>query len=340
MTRQLVYAILITHYLVVLASPMATQTDIPSDLTDDDKAQIFQFLDGRLNSAILYMSLHGIYTGILAVTLWNIFTNKCWPIRRTMVFIIILLHVLITVNVANTWSYICSGFIENGQSFWTVNMKLNSAGQAVSLETGITASISTILSDLYMIWCCWTVWERRWLVVLLPTLSLISATVSKIIDVYHIYFLKPADVFPTLYISFVLATTLFCTLLIIYRILTVAGAKRGAEGRLRVFHRVIEVLVESSALYSVSLILFLACTICDNRGEVYFDVIAAIAKGIAPTLLVGRVAAGHTRPDDDCDESAISTLRFQPPLELGTTSLQESTMRSAVFDTDIEAQPE
>ncbi|PBK79901.1 hypothetical protein ARMGADRAFT_1092677 [Armillaria gallica] len=338
---------------------MATQTDIPSDLTDDDKAQIFQFLDGRLNSAILYMLLHGIYTGILAVTLWNIFTNKCWPIRRTMVFVIILLHVLITVNVANTWSYICSGFIENGKSFWTVNMKLNSAGQAVSLETGITASISTILADLYMIWCCWTVWGRRWLVVLLPTLSLISATgkvfnlvyslriynsmfylVSKIIDVYHIYFLKPADVFPMLYISFVLATTLFCTLLIIYRILTVAGAKRGAEGRLRVFHRVIEVLVESSALYSICLILFLACTICDNRGEVYFDVIAAIAKGIAPTLLVGRVAAGHTRPDDDCDESAISTLRFQPPLELGTTSLQESTTRSAIFDTDIEAQPE
>ncbi len=38
---------------------MATQTDIPSDLTDDDKAQMFQFLDAQLNSTILYTLLHG-----------------------------------------------------------------------------------------------------------------------------------------------------------------------------------------------------------------------------------------------------------------------------------------
>ncbi len=29
---------------------MVTQTDIPSDLTDNDKAFIFQFLDSQLNS--------------------------------------------------------------------------------------------------------------------------------------------------------------------------------------------------------------------------------------------------------------------------------------------------
>ncbi|KAK0189653.1 hypothetical protein F5146DRAFT_1051907, partial [Armillaria mellea] len=88
-------------------------------------------------------------------------------------------------------------------------------------------------------------------------------------------------------------------------------------------------MVESSALYSISLILYLACTICDNQGEAYLDVVASIAKGIAPTLFIGRVAAGHTRPNDDCDESAMSTLRFQTPSELSMTSFQESTMQSA-----------
>ncbi len=81
-----------------------------------------------------------------------------------------------------------------------------------------------------------------------------------------------------LYTSLILATTLSCTLLIIYRILTVAGARHGAEGRLRVYHRFIEVLVESSALYSISLILYLAFTIRGSWGAVYLDVIAAIAK--------------------------------------------------------------
>ncbi|SJK98538.1 uncharacterized protein ARMOST_01806 [Armillaria ostoyae] len=317
---------------------MATQTDIPSDLTDDDKAYMFQVLDAELNSAILYTLLHGLYTGILAVTLWNIFINKCWPIRRAMVFVIIFLYALITITFVGNWSYVHSAFIETG-FFWTVYLKLSSGTKrAVALEMGIAASISTILADLYMIWCCWMVWGRRWLVVILPVLSLISATVSKIIDVYHEYFNAPIGVFPMLYISFVLATTLFCTLLIIYRILAVAGARRGAEARLRVFHRLIEVLVESSALYSISLILYLALRIRDSRGRSYLDPIASIAKGVAPTLLVGRVAAGHTRPNDDRDESTISTLRFQPPLELGTTSLQESTAQSSVPEIDLEAQ--
>ena len=38
---------------------MANQADIPSDLTNDDKASIFQDLDANLNSMILYALLHG-----------------------------------------------------------------------------------------------------------------------------------------------------------------------------------------------------------------------------------------------------------------------------------------
>ncbi|PBK67634.1 hypothetical protein ARMSODRAFT_1086129 [Armillaria solidipes] len=339
---------------------MATQGDIPSDLTDDDKAVLFRFLDANLNSEVLYALLHGIYTGVLAVTLWNIFVNKRWPIRRALVVVIILLHALITINFAANWLYICSAFIDNGKSFWTVYLKLNSVGQAASLEAGIAASMSTILTDLYIIWCCWIVWGRRWPAVLLPILSLISATgkvsdliylfhisnlyvVAKGIEIYHDYSNAPTDngLFPILYISFILATTLWCTLLIIYRILTVAVLRRGTEGRLRVYRRFIEVLVESSALYSISLILYLGLTIREDFGLFYLDTIASIAKGLAPTFLVGRAAVGHTRPkDDQCNEITASTLHFQTPSEVGMTSFQESTTESTILEIDIEAQPE
>ncbi len=57
--RGLIYDFFITHYLIALTSPMATQTDIPSDLTDDDKAVLLQSLDAVLNSGILYALLHG-----------------------------------------------------------------------------------------------------------------------------------------------------------------------------------------------------------------------------------------------------------------------------------------
>ncbi len=81
-----------------------------------------------------------------------------------------------------------------------------------------------------------------------------------------------------LYAAFILVTTLWCTLLIIYRILTVTGVKCGAGGRLRVYSHCIEVLVESSALYSICLILYLALIICDNFGWCYLDAIASITK--------------------------------------------------------------
>ncbi|SJL08640.1 uncharacterized protein ARMOST_12007 [Armillaria ostoyae] len=317
---------------------MAAQTAILSDLTDDDKASIFQALDAILNSGILYSLLHGIYTGILAVTLWTIFVNTCqWPIRRSTIIIIILLYALTTFNFAVTWSYIRSAFIKNGQSFRTVYSRLNGP---VFWETCITATLGTILADSHIIWCCWMIWGRRWLFVLLPILSLISATVLKFVEEYHTYFNTSYEVFLLFYISFILVTTLWCTSLIVYRILTVVGVGRGADGRLRVYQHFIAVLVESSALYSISLIVYLALAIHENSWMYYLDTIAGIAKGVAPTLLVGRAAAGHTRPKGDCDETAVSTLRFQTPSEICTTSFQESTMQSAVLEMDIEAQPQ
>lgn len=40
-------------------SPMATQREIPPDLTDDEKSVLFKNLDAVLNSGILYALLHG-----------------------------------------------------------------------------------------------------------------------------------------------------------------------------------------------------------------------------------------------------------------------------------------
>ncbi|SJK98316.1 uncharacterized protein ARMOST_01581 [Armillaria ostoyae] len=322
---------------------MATQSDVPPGLTDHDRAFIYQYLDANLNCGILYALLHGIYTGILAVTLWNIFINKCWPIRRAMVVVIILLHALVTINFAATWSFTHSAFIDYGKTFLAVFSELNGDTQATVLVMGIASSMSTILADLFMMWYCWMVWGRCWLIILLPILFLISGTISRIIELYHQYDNQgPTEIFQTLYVSFILATTLWCTLFIIYRIFTIAGVKRGAEGRLRVFHHFIEVLVASSALYSIFLILDLAFVIQINLRAYYVDVIATIAKGTAPTLLVGRITTGHrARPDDSWQGSVIASasIRSQEQ-EHSRTSSQEDRPTSLVLDGDLEAQRE
>ncbi len=68
-----------------------------------------------------------------------------------MVVVIILLHALITISFAATWSYVHSAFIANGQSFWTIHLKLIGMTPQVTWATGIAASMSTILADLYIV---------------------------------------------------------------------------------------------------------------------------------------------------------------------------------------------
>ncbi len=103
----------------------------------------------------------GMYTGILAVTLWNIcepglsplwhpswswmsVINKCWQIRQGLVVVIILLHSLTTISSAANWSYVHSAFIENGKSFWTVYLWFNGSTQSAFLVLGIASAMSTI----------------------------------------------------------------------------------------------------------------------------------------------------------------------------------------------------
>ncbi len=67
---------------------------------------------------------------------------------------------------------------------------------------------------------------------------------------------------------------------IIFRILTVIRAACKAGGSLRAYHHTIEILVliESSALYSISLILYVAASAYGDLSMCYFDSLAAVAR--------------------------------------------------------------
>ncbi len=146
------------------------------------------------------------------------------------------------------------------------------------------------------------VWGQHYLIIILPCLCLVSSTgkssissanvasfdsqfslVFKIINI-HQEFMGGSKSYlnlhsQVLYATFNLATTLLCTLLIIYRILSIGQvATSGAGARLRAYQRVIEVLVESSAFYSVCMVTLVACFASDNWGEGCADIIATIAR--------------------------------------------------------------
>ncbi|KAK0454066.1 uncharacterized protein EV420DRAFT_617873 [Desarmillaria tabescens] len=198
--------------------------------------------------------MHDLYTGIFAVTLSSIFMRKSQPIRRAMVIAIALLFVTTTINFGLNWYRMYIVFIKHGQTFWSKYLASQNPGSIV-LGMGFTTSICTILADSIMIWRCRMVWGRRWAIILLPILLLISGLVFRIIHVYQEYAIGHGyQLGAVLYISFTLVATLWCTVQIVYRILTVAN--NGTGKGFRAYRHVIEVLVESSALYSIALVIY------------------------------------------------------------------------------------
>ncbi|KAK0435557.1 hypothetical protein EV421DRAFT_2039125 [Armillaria borealis] len=69
-------------------------------------------------------------------------------------------------------------------------------------------------------------------------------------------------------------------------------------------------LVESVSLYSTVLVVLLVFEVRNEVTGMYIEELALATRGIVPTILVGRVAAGHARPDDSWTESTVSSLQF------------------------------
>ncbi|PBK63205.1 hypothetical protein ARMSODRAFT_546261 [Armillaria solidipes] len=186
------------------------------------------------------------------------------------------------------------------------------------------------------------VWGKRWPIVVLPIVFLISGIVFKAIVIYE-QSVDPVadasnDLLYTLYVAFIIATTLWCTLMIVFRILSVGRASNGSGRPFRVYRHVIEILVESSALYAISLLLDIVLVVRQNTANYYTDVVAAFTRGVAPTLLIGRVAAGQARPDDSWEGSVMSSLQFGRDSEqMGS---QDDATQSIIVDNGLGVPPE
>lgn len=74
-----------------------------------------------------------------------------------------------------------------------------------------------------------------------------------------------------IYILMMLATTLMCTTLILYRIVCLAQ-------RIFLLRSVISALIESSAIYTMTLIMYLALVMRNGDAAYYGDVIVAYTK--------------------------------------------------------------
>ncbi|KAK0435561.1 hypothetical protein EV421DRAFT_1835527 [Armillaria borealis] len=247
--------------------------------------------------------------------------------RHIMISLIVFLYICATAYVASDWVYAVYYSNEQRNESFSFFYNLHRAWI-------IGLGIITGTADGITIWRCWIVWGRRWPFVIPPILLLLAQGVCGCFALQKISVTDPAPsiqidwmmMFP----SFSLGTTLWCTTLIIYRILTVEKYTDNSTGRC-VYCRVIEILVESASLHAVGLIGWMVLINIKAISSLYAPSLYIAMTAISPTLIVARVASGNARPDDNWQASnGASSLRFGSAAR--STSMSTGSELSADID--------
>ncbi|KAK0433237.1 hypothetical protein EV421DRAFT_1845668 [Armillaria borealis] len=296
-----------------------------------------QVLIAQLNQALLGVFGHGIHTCIAIVALWATFFSKQRRSkkRHIMISLIVFLYICATIYVASDWIYAIYYSNEKGNESSSFVYNLHRASM-------VGLGIITGTADGITIWRCWIVWGRRWSFVIPPILFLLAQGVCGCFAFQRCLHNLPVTTTATLYdavtapissldidwtmmfLSFSLGTTLWCTTLIIYRLLTIKKCTC-------VYCRVIEILVESASLHAVGLIGWMVLININAVASLYAPSLYISMTAISPTLIVARVASGNARPDDNWEASnGASSLRFGSAAR--STSMTTGSELSADID--------
>ncbi|KAF8915216.1 hypothetical protein CPB85DRAFT_1251651 [Mucidula mucida] len=282
----------------------------------DSPSQNFEKLsfpgrDGYFNCIIIEALTHGMYSALVLVALWQTASMAYSRVRIIMLSVLVLMYLLATTHLGVRWYWVRQAFVVEAttpeDSFYVF---LEVKYFWVWVVSGLTFGLNTVIADSVLIWRCWTIWSRDWRIVILPIVFTITGAVFNGFFLYQETLVTddPNEEvsawgssinwgLPFLVMS--LVTTLTCTSLIVYRIWLISKKKQGSKGFLKTYRGVIEILVQSAALYLLTLIIFLAFFVRDDLRSMYPLPILDSVTGIAPTLIVARVAAGETRPQSD-----------------------------------------
>ncbi|TFY65788.1 hypothetical protein EVG20_g5311 [Dentipellis fragilis] len=170
------------------------------------------------------------------------------------------------------------------------------------------------MADSLVLYRLYVIWNRRLIVVALPTAMFATSFSLSIVELYNVtqpgasMFSDSAINFGLLYWSFSVSLNILVTLLIVARLLymrrqlTVAMAPEQA----RVYISISAMLIESAALYSCTAIVFLIGYA--RQSPVQFAVEAVeLIQGVCPFMIILRVAHGNAFNSDTLrvPESAV-----------------------------------
>ncbi|KAJ7742516.1 hypothetical protein B0H14DRAFT_3607954 [Mycena olivaceomarginata] len=254
-------------------------------------------------AAYVELAFNGLYSGLYIMTLYALtFKRGTHGFNWGIFLALTSMYILSSIHAINGAVLVQFGFVEHGDTIESSIAYLAQPSLPRSLLGAIALTINTMIADFVLIWRCWTIWNRNWKIITLPlTCTLVGAGLGFRGIAAQVAFVHDPLSSPKTYVDFgnayfglILATTTSATFLIIFRIYKMSeNSTRKSMG----YDRVIEMVVESAALYLVALVVYIPLSVQGSANVAYPQSLVAQLTGMAPTLLVARVAFGLSRPD-------------------------------------------
>ncbi|KAF9562348.1 hypothetical protein CPC08DRAFT_706721 [Agrocybe pediades] len=263
-------------------------------------------LGGYLNAGMLTMLWMGIYA-IVYVWTFYIYLHRKAAHHISILGVITVIYVLSVVATAIYWYQTKLTFIDNGDTMLDAFNYMYNTTSFLDTITDTCQNLIIILADGLLMWRCCLVWtgSRRitwipcvlWLIESMLAIAIIIAEITGLDDYTDARILLVNGLLSTLFFTSAL-TSLISTFLIAYR-LYVASKFTGASKRR--FKNVIDIVVQSSAVYTVSVIIVgiynvipfddsASATVGIDTFSDYAGSTALVLTGMMPTLMVARVA--------------------------------------------------
>ncbi|KJA18640.1 hypothetical protein HYPSUDRAFT_44996 [Hypholoma sublateritium FD-334 SS-4] len=281
----------------------------------------------RVNSGMLSILLVGIYTSLYLGTAFTYFNRQS---SRSLLVLaaITILYVLNLVEAAIEWLSIREILRKNGLPTTELFIFVLEGSNWQTFVDDVCNFIITAVADGLLIWRCYKLWNNSFRVIIL---SLVFLLAEIGLNISVITFLSVKKLAPTLAAAhkvnnllsatafMTLASTLWTTILIAYRIYSVSKHNPSRRGSAP-FKKILEIIGQSAVLYSLgSLMYAITGIITPNSSNIwtfsglvyYSNVLFPIIAGVAPTILVAQVALASSTAAKGQPTSHISDLHFQ-----------------------------
>ncbi|KAI0352622.1 hypothetical protein OH77DRAFT_770519 [Trametes cingulata] len=284
--------------------------------------------------SILYGTFVTLFVNTATALLWKRPAGQ--PLRSDMLGVLVLMFGIATIHVATNFSRIILAFIVHADAPGGPAAFFNELSNFTQMFGSTLYVMQTLLGDAMVLYRCYLVWERRFIVVAFPCVLLLGSTATGIGILYAFDKVVPeASIFVvqlghwiTAFFSMTFATNAICTALVAYRIWAINRAH--LSFRHRRLRPVMVLIVESGAIYSATLLALLILYNVDSWFQyVILDSVSPIV-GIVFSVIMLRIATGMSNVEGETALALVEPSAVASGIQLSRMSSRGDRKDSAV----------